>query len=210
MSGKNRGSWLAVIILVIALLILSYLFVAMRSVFDDARAVGRDATAVKNTLLLKKLVLEMQSSKRGFMLSGEEEFLEPYIAAENEFGMVIDAELSAEKSVARRAQFERIQQLMEQWVRESARPEIQRRRDVNIGRANLGELELMARSHVGDDIMEQVRIELRKLSTSDEQQLAEKFAKLERQAENLKLVLAALVGMVVLGFAGLLYKRFVR
>ncbi|MCP4451903.1 MAG: response regulator [Planctomycetes bacterium] len=84
-----------------------------------------DAPVIANANRLLKLVVDMETGQRGFCITQNETFLEPYNAAHGEFSALLDAEkalVSDDPSQLRLLQS--IQDLVKQWLENAARPEI--------------------------------------------------------------------------------------
>ncbi|NQY68633.1 MAG: CHASE3 domain-containing protein [Flavobacteriales bacterium] len=52
--------------------------------------IEHDAPVIENTQTLMKLVVDMKTGQRGFLITGNDLFLEPYINEEKEFSRLID------------------------------------------------------------------------------------------------------------------------
>ncbi len=92
---------------------------------DFAFLVEHDQPVLSNAALMEKLVVDMETGERGFLITGKDEFLEPY-----EKGMGMHEELyKTEKELVsdnppQVALLEEIDQVIRKWIRVAAEPEI--------------------------------------------------------------------------------------
>jgi signal transduction histidine kinase/CheY-like chemotaxis protein len=95
--------------------------------------IDRDSRVLANTHQAMKLVVDMQTGQRGFVITGRDEYLEPYYAAMQDFDALIAAQrrlIAPEPMLLQR--FDRIEALVEEWQIQAGRPEILARRAVAV------------------------------------------------------------------------------
>ena len=102
----------------------------LSGVITSFKRVVRDAEALTaKSHLLSKLVIDMETGQRGFIITGKEEFLEPYDMANSEFDNVL-ADLRSH--VLGRPEYlallEKIEHLRYKWMGTAGKPEIDARR----------------------------------------------------------------------------------
>ena len=108
-------------------------FVILISLSDVERqfsfVVEHDAPVIANAHLLSKLVVDMETGQRGFVITGKDEFLEPYNKGSIEFGKVlkIEKELVSDNP-SQVAALKNIEDLVHEWQEIAAKPEIAMRR----------------------------------------------------------------------------------
>jgi len=83
------------------------------------------AHVIANAKHLAKLVVDMETGQRGFIITGKEEFLEPYRSGGKEFDVLLEKEKKLVSDSPRHvAALERIEHLVYEWKNKAARPEI--------------------------------------------------------------------------------------
>jgi len=115
--------------------------------------VEHDAPVIANARHLLKLVVDMETGQRGFCITYEEEFLEPYVSGTKHFDALIEEEKRlVSDHPGQVAILERIEYLVGQWKEKAAQPEIAmaRRVGANVERLErAGETEIAARAERG-------------------------------------------------------------
>ena len=116
---------------------------------------------------LEKLLADMETGERGFLITGHEEFLEPYNNAIARF----DQEITHTKELVddnskQLLHLGHIQQLANRWKEEAAQPEIETRRKVAVGAKDAAYLQEILSRGVGKGIMDELRGIFDKLLTN--------------------------------------------
>ena len=91
--------------------------------------VEHDAPVIANAQLLSKLVVDMETGQRGFVITGKDEFLQPYSEGIAAFEILLnkEKELVSDNASQVRA-LDKIQHLVHEWQDKAAKPEIAMRR----------------------------------------------------------------------------------
>ena len=93
--------------------------------------VNQDAAAIAKANQLYRLVVDMETGQRGFCLTQNEAFLEPYTIARGEFATLLEIEKKLVSDNPNQAKIlERIHDLVGQWQEKAASPEIAMARKV--------------------------------------------------------------------------------
>ena len=99
--------------------------------------VEHDAPVIAKANRLSKLVVDMETGQRGFIITGEEEFLAPYHKGISDFNRIIDEEKAlVSDNTSQVSALEKIEDLVKEWLKKAAGPEINARRE-KIGRAHV-------------------------------------------------------------------------
>lgn len=115
--------------------------------------------------LLQATLMDMinqETGQRGFLLSGQDASLEPYIEGQKEFKRHV-AELGAhwDRAVydtdSLRARLSEAVSLADDWIKEAAQPEIEARRDMNQVRATLDDVTALIETGAGKRNMDAIR-----------------------------------------------------
>ena len=85
--------------------------------------VEHDAPVIANARHLSKLVVDMETGQRGFCITQQEEFLEPYTTGAKEFEALIKEQkkLVSDNS-SQVAALKRIEHLVHEWKKKAAEP----------------------------------------------------------------------------------------
>ena len=93
--------------------------------------IEHDVQVAGNGRELLKLMVDMEAGQRGFVVTGSDEFLEPYHAGVAKFDSLLDQVRNLVQDNPRQsALLERIDHLQQQWQEEAAKPEIELRQKV--------------------------------------------------------------------------------
>src|SRR6478609_4443498 len=85
------GFVVLIIIFIISFLINQRL---SREVVRNSEYINKSETIIRNSNLLHKNIIDMQSGYRGYLLTGQEDFLDPYYEGLNSVPVIIKVELS--------------------------------------------------------------------------------------------------------------------
>jgi len=118
-------------VLLAAILGLSVLLGMARVKREFSHGIEVDAPVMANARHLSKLIVDMETGQRGFCITQNEEFLQPYIAGAKEFYELIKVEKQLVHSKPSQvAALERIEHLVHEWQAKAAKPEIAMARKV--------------------------------------------------------------------------------
>ncbi|MFK5970284.1 MAG: response regulator [Candidatus Marithrix sp.] len=129
--------------------------------------VEHDQPILSNAHKLAKLIVDMETGERGFLITGKEEFLEPFNAGIIEFNSL----LATEKKLVGDNQsqievFNKIIQLHNDWLEQAAYPEISKRREVNKATVTAKKLQEIIQAGIGKNILDNLRGILAQLETN--------------------------------------------
>ncbi len=129
--------------------------------------VEHDQPVLSNAHKLAKLIVDMETGERGFLITGKEEFLEPFNAGIIEFNSL----LATEKKLVGDNQsqieiFNKIIQLHNDWLEQAGYPEIAKRREVNKSTITTEKLQEIIKAGIGKNILDNLRIVLAQLEVN--------------------------------------------
>lgn len=111
----------------------------------------------KANLLVKTLV-DMETGQRGFLIAGEDEFLEPYTSGKKEFDKIVnELKQTVSDNPVQVKRLENLFEMKEGWLSKVAEFEIQFRRDVNSGKRDMDELIALTKEASGKKLMDDMR-----------------------------------------------------
>ncbi|MDM8532267.1 CHASE3 domain-containing protein [Anaerolineales bacterium HSG25] len=111
-----------------------------------------------NAAQLEKLVIDMETGERGFLITGNEEFLEPYNNGLNKFDNLLELEkMLVSDNPSQVGALEELGRLHDKWQRVAGQPEIAKRREANKATVSAEHLQEVVREEAGKTIMDKIR-----------------------------------------------------
>lgn len=180
LSFKIFTGYLVVLIFLLGLSVgIVYIANKLIEAFDW---VEHTAKVIGNGNLLVKILVDMETGQRGFLITGKDEFLEPYNNGVEEFHDLME---SLQKEVndndLQVARLKSIDSLQHKWLEEVVQPEIAERRRVTAGEIPIERVIETTREAAGKKMMDEMRVMLAEF-VSVEEKLEKKR---EQDARNL-------------------------
>lgn len=118
-----------------------------------------DLLVLENAQLLQKLIVDAETGQRGFIITGEENFLEPYYGGIGDFEslILVEKELVSKEHPAQIQRLEKIEGLFEEWQAKAAIPEIETGRQFHAGEVSFDDVSLMLQGETGKNLLDQMR-----------------------------------------------------
>ena len=114
---------------------------------------------------LAKLVVDMETGQRGFIITGKDEFLEPFNAANKKFDALLK---NLREGLHGQSKYlgmlEKIEHLRYNWLAAAGEPEIEARRLVNKTSTNLRSINNIIQEGKGKKILDKIRAVIDKIS----------------------------------------------
>jgi len=145
--------------LVVFISLTTFLLWNLRNVVGNFRgAVHISQDMLKESQLLQKLVVDMETGQRGFIITGQDEFLEPYRIARTDFKDVIeDLREDLHDRPEHLGTLEKIEHLQLKWVGFAGEPEIRLRRLIGKTEINLKAINQIVLGGTGKRILDNIR-----------------------------------------------------
>jgi len=138
--------------------------VELNQIFEQANY----PLGVNALLNIAKDIVDQESGQRGFLITGEENFLEPYVEGQKNFDMhmdnfrqLIESHFENDKVLA---QIQNLEKLSLSWITLEAEPEILLRQAVNNGTINQSEIESSLAFSAGASILDKIKAQLFELT----------------------------------------------
>lgn len=113
---------------------------------------------LQNAQKLQKLVVYSETSQRGFIITGNEDFLEPYNNGINNFQKLIKIEKKlVSDNPTQVEKLEIIEELFQDWNTKATIPEIEMARIVHQSTINTKDLESLISQGTGKGILDEIR-----------------------------------------------------
>ena len=142
-------------------LVASFVYLSIEKLEATSQWVLHTQEVISRANLLGKLVVDMETGERGFLISGKTSFLEPFNKATQDWNNEINGlKTLVSDNPPQVKQAEKIDELVELWLDKAAKPEIAMRLEVNQSRASLNEVTAIIESETGKNIMDSLRKEL--------------------------------------------------
>ena|GEM_PF-557475 len=164
--GKKLGVGFGVILLFILVFGIIVLVNTAKVKGSFSSVVDHDTPILINARRLSKLVVDMETGLRGFILTGEEEFLESYKDAAREFENLIEEEKKLIANPSHIKILETIENLVREWQGRAAKPQIAMGRRVFAGISSAGYLQDIVAKDAGKGIMDTIRSVLREMTAN--------------------------------------------
>lgn len=187
----------------------------LRGLVDEiiASAEATDADGVQNddgvieTLEFLLIVVNMETGQRGFLMTGEDTFLEPFDAGRTARNSQL-ASLRREfrNDAINLARINQVDELANRWLTEVADPEILARRNIDADQATFGDLITFIASGIGKEHVDAIRSELTIFEDQEILLNDQRNQETRDLANNTRNIILAVAGVsIAIGFAASLY-----
>ncbi len=167
--------------LLVAVAVLVYLNATQ--LIEAFRWVNHTTSVMAKGERLLKLLVDMETGERGFLVTGKEEFLEPYIKGKADFAQTMaDLKREVADNPEQVERLQRVETLADRWDREAGAPEIAKRREVNAGRAVMADVVALLEAKTGKAAMDELRGLLAEFRDVEQKLLAQRSAEAEAAA----------------------------
>jgi len=196
-------------ILSIILGIVSY-YNAEQMATDFTFLIEHDLNVLQNAQKLQKLIVDAETGQRGFIITGDEEFLQLYNIGINEFGRIMEIEKKlVSDNPSQVEKLESIEKLFHSWKVGTALPEIEMAREIHRTDADFQPMEEHLSLGVGKSLLDNIRQEFAEFIQIENDLKDQRFQKtleLEFQVKILTVVISIIIvsSALIIGF--LLYR----
>jgi len=205
------GGYVLVFALMIVLAVLTYR--GFTSLIESANWVEHTQEVIGKARLIEKLVSDMETGQRGFLIAGTEEFLEPYNDGSKSYEIVItDFKELVSDNPAQVKRIREIEILVAKWQETAAIPEIAARRRVNVGQATEKQVADLIRNQTGKSIIDALRARFAKFLEAEEELLVDRHEVTEAAAIRNIFIFGTLIGLLFVAtvFSAVLHVRRTR
>lgn len=201
-SLKLRTKLLLAYIIPLSIVVLGDLFVyrALKLGLDTAAWVNHTNLVISDATALAKAAIDVETGSRGYLLTGDEEFLAPYQSGLADFDRTAaELRLLIDDNPDQTAQLGQIESLHRQWIIQAVEPEISAYRA-----GHSEEAVAMVQAGTGKFILDQLRDEIQ-LFIQEEERLLSVRTDANEKASNQALLFAVITPtlaiLLALGFA---------
>jgi len=147
------------VILLITFMIFGYAQYSINKQLNEtSHWVTHTHNVISSARLLIKLLVDMETGERGFLIVGQEEFLEPYNKGKLKFNRDLgQLKRIVSDNFSQVSLLDETQRLAEQWHIQAANVEISTRRDIKNSAATMEDIIDLVKAKTGKNIMDQLR-----------------------------------------------------
>ena len=150
------GNIVSIVLLIVTITIVLFNLNALTNDFQFL--VEHDQPVLLNAALLEKAVVDMETGQRGFVITGKDEFLEPFDAGLRDFERLMEEEkVLVSDNPPQVERLEEVERLHQQWLTLAAEPEIEKRREVAKATITSDTLQEILNAEVGKNILDELR-----------------------------------------------------
>lgn len=169
LKTRQKLLWGFSIPLFLMLVIIAIVYVSFRGAIETSAWVSHTHQVIAKVQKLSKLMVDMETGERGFLITGQKSFLEPFIDAKKEWKKevkLLRALVSDnEKQIQR---LDKINRLQNDWHTQAAEPEINARERVGNNKESMKTVINLIRSETGKNIVDSIRNEIHTFATIEE------------------------------------------
>jgi signal transduction histidine kinase/CheY-like chemotaxis protein len=158
---KNKilmGACLSLLLVVILAFIANH---SIKSLVETAKWVEHTHQVLEHASQVEKLVVDMETGERGYLISGKEEFLKPYESGkQNLSGVLIKTKTLVSDNPEQTKRIDEIEKAIELWNTKAVIPEIEKRREVVNNSIAIQDFEALKVRTTGKEIFDNIRHEL--------------------------------------------------
>ncbi|MGF1776142.1 response regulator [Vibrio nomapromontoriensis] len=163
-----------------------------QSMVDDSHWVTHTHKAIARAQELLSLTVDMETGERGFLITGNELFLEPFHQSLSIWEgklQILSEQVSDNPSQVEK--LKGIDELHHQWLEQAAEKEIAQRRRVSEGLAEMQSVITLIQQETGKNIIDEIRKEIAGFIEVENKLIAIRSVQSERSASQTTLVLIA-------------------
>jgi len=163
--GRKISLGYALIIMLMTI-VSAVVFSSISSISDASRWVTHTYEVIRTAESVSAAMIDMETGQRGFMITGKDEYLEPFNSGKIEFSSLIQngRGLTSDNPL-QISRWDKVQDLQSKWIKEVATPEIDIRRDVAKGSEATQYFKQISSRIVGKQIFDNIRVMLSNLNT---------------------------------------------
>lgn len=162
--GRKISSGYALILMLMTLTAVVVYF-SISSITDASRWVNHTYEVIRNAESVSAAVIDMETGQRGFMITGNEEYLAPFNLGKTKFDTLIKKGKGLTSDNPQQgARWDEVRELQSKWLMQVANPEIDARRAVSEGTAANQYFKQVSSRIVGKEIFDSIRAMLSALN----------------------------------------------
>ncbi|MCP4077007.1 MAG: methyl-accepting chemotaxis protein [Gammaproteobacteria bacterium] len=158
--GAKIGGGYGLVIILMAIISI-VVFLNVNSLVDSSMWVNHTYKVIRVAERVGGTMVDMETGQRGFMVTGEDEYLEPFTNGAKEFDeLIIKGQNLTSDNPAQVNRWKSIAALKGTWLKEVANKEIAARREVKKGATALATFREISSRTIGKEIFDGIRVTL--------------------------------------------------
>ncbi len=162
-GAKVGGGYGLILILMAAISIV--VFLNINSLVDSSKWVNHTHKVIRVAEHVGGSMVDMETGQRGFMITGDDTYLEPFFGGIKKFDQLIsDGQNLTSDNPAQVERWKSIAALKDEWLNGVANKEIDARREVKKGAAALATFRTVSSRTIGKEIFDSIRVTLARIN----------------------------------------------
>ena len=162
--GKKLGLGYG-LILGFMILIAATVSINVSKLTESSKWVNHTYEVIRVAESLAGSMVDMETGQRGFMVTGEEQYLEPFNSGQQRFReLVSKGQTLTSDNPEQVSRWKEVEALKAKWLNQVAVPEIEARRQVTLGAEALKEFKRVSSRTVGKEIFDSIRVNLARIN----------------------------------------------
>ncbi len=156
LSAKMAGGF--GIVLALMAIVSMVVYNSIHSLVDSSKWVNHTYEVIRNAESVGSAMVDMETGQRGFMVTGKDEYLEPYNNGQKVFDqLIIKGQELTSDNPTQVSRWQAVAEMKQQWLNKVAKPEISARRDVSKGADAMTHFKEVSSRTVGKEIFDSIR-----------------------------------------------------
>ncbi len=134
------------------------IYLSISFIVDASRWVNHTYEVIRTAETVGAAMVDMETGQRGFMITGKDEYLEPYEFGGKVFDQsIVKGQQLTSDNPAQGERWQEVDKLQALWLKEAAEPEIAARRQVTLGSEAVTNFKVISSRLVGKQIFDAIR-----------------------------------------------------
>lgn len=147
-----------IVILLMMMVISMVVYSSITSIITASNWVNHTYEVIRTGEHVSGAMVDMETGQRGFMVTGKDEYLEPFNNGNNNFDKLIkEGQTLTSDNPIQVKRWRDVAALQAQWLKEVAEPEIEARRQVSLGVDANANFQTISSRTIGKDIFDGIR-----------------------------------------------------
>ena len=182
-------------------------YTSLASLTKTASWVSHTHKAISMVTNVEKLIIDMETGERGFLITGKEEFLEPYNSGQMAHEELIDDLMKHVSDNPKNVKLlEEIHALVNKWLEVAALPEIEARRRMNRKEISMEEVSAIIEKGIGKSIIDSLRQKINAFIETEKELLDARDKESKRATKSsINIIFIMTLVAIVIGVLAMLY-----
>lgn len=186
--------------LILMIVVSTSIYLSTLSLISTNNWVLHTQKVIANGHLLEKLIVDMETGERGFLITGKDNFLEPYDLAKERWDItIIDSKKRVSDNPKQVENLVKIDKNQKRWLKLAATPEIYARRQFNQGKATMNDVAVMIEKETGKNIIDKIRHQIDEFIAIEEELIKIRSFKSDKAINTsfYRTILGTIVAMII-------------